>query len=86
MSTSVLEMPSVQQSPVVAARVASDKVVSDNVVPAATTDNFTDDEVDSLHRDDAMAAGMIAVILGIAFTVLLCLVTSVTIWTSLSAG
>ncbi len=81
MSTSVLELPTVQQSPVVA-----DRIGPDSVVPAASTDNFTDDEVDSLHRDDAMAAGMIAVILGIAFTVLLGLVTSVTIWTSLSAG
>lgn len=89
MSTSVLEMPSVQQSPAVAVRVASG-----SVTPLATTDNFlenvadqfTDNEVDSLHRDDAMAAGMIAVILGIAFSVLLVLVIGATVWTALFAG
>lgn len=86
MSSTVLEMPPVEEPSFVASRVASDVVVSDLVVPADTTVNFTDDELDSLHRDDAMAAGMIAVILGIAFTVLLSLVIGVTVWTAMSAG
>lgn len=85
MSSSVLEMPSAQEPIVVAARVVPDSVMPSSLATSATA-NFTDDEVDSLHQDDAMAAGMIAVILGIAFTVLLGLVISVTVWTALSAG
>jgi hypothetical protein len=38
-------------------------------------------EVEAFHRDDAMASGMIAVILGCAFLVLLTLTIGVTIWT-----
>jgi len=85
MSSTVLEMPPVQVSPVAAIRVVPERpepvVVADNI-----TNNFTEGEVDSLHRDDAMAAGMIAVILGIAFTVLLGLVISVTLWTAMSTS
>jgi hypothetical protein len=81
MSTSVLEMHPAQEYPVVEARGMSD------VVPHPDAgDNFTEAEVDSLHRDDAMAAGMIAVILGIAFLVLLGLVISVTVWTLMVAS
>ncbi len=43
--------------------------------------NLTDSDINSLHRDDAMASGMIAVILSIAFVVLLGLVVSVSVWT-----
>ena len=48
--------------------------------------NFTEDEVNSFHRDYAMTAGMIAAILGIAFTVLLGLVISVAVWTAMVTG
>ena len=81
MSTSVLEMPPAQEQMVVEARGMSD-VVRD---PDAGV-NFTEDDVNSFGRDDAMTAGMIAVILGIAFTVLLGLVISVNVWTAMVAG
>jgi len=41
---------------------------------------FTAAEVRNMQRDDAMAAGMIGVVLGLAFTVLLSLTICVNIW------
>ena len=81
MTTSVFEMSPAQEHRVVEARGMSD-VVRD---PDAGV-NFTEDEVNSFHRDDAMTAGMIAAILGIAFTVLLGLVISVAVWTAMVTG
>jgi hypothetical protein len=81
MTTSVFEMSPAQEHRVVEARGMSD-VVRD---PDAGV-NFTEDEVKSFHRDDAMTAGMIAAILGIAFMVLLGQVISVTVWTAMVAG
>lgn len=43
--------------------------------------SFTSDEIHSFQSDDAMAAGMIGVILGLAFLFLLTLVVGVSIWT-----
>ncbi len=53
---------------------------------AEADDAFTASQVNALYRDDAMTAGMIAIILGIAFTVLLGLVISVNVWTATAAG
>lgn len=65
------------------------KAVSrDEPKPAAATlpaVGFTADEVRSLHNDDAMAAGMISIILGLAFLFLLTLVAGVSIWTLMVA-
>ena len=48
---------------------------------------ITTGEVQAFRSDDAMAGGMVGVILGIAFTVLLGLVTAVNIWmSSVAAG
>jgi|GEM_PF-3944007 hypothetical protein len=44
--------------------------------------HFTDADVRAFQNDDAMTGSMVGVILGIAFTVLLGLVTAVNIWTS----
>ncbi len=41
---------------------------------------FTEVEIRKLHNDDAMAAGMIAMILSLAFLVLLSLTIGVNIW------
>ena len=42
---------------------------------------FSDEERESFHRDDAMAAGMVSVILTLAFLVLVALAIGVTAWT-----
>ena len=43
--------------------------------------SFTSNEIRSFQNDDAMAAGMIGVILGLAFLCLLTLVVGASIWT-----
>lgn len=50
------------------------------VVPVSQNE-FKPREVRSFQTDDAMATGMIGVILGIAFSVLLALTIGVTLWT-----
>lgn len=81
MSTSVLEMPSLPK------RSSIDIRPLPTVVPQPTPGTeFTEEEINAFHRDDAMTAGMIAVILGIAFSVLLVLVGGVTTWMLMSAG
>jgi hypothetical protein len=45
-----------------------------------STGHFTEAEVRNMQRDDAMAGGMIAVILTLAFVVLLSLTICVNIW------
>jgi len=79
MSPSLLEMPEIESEIVVTearAIFAPEPIESDVSNPG-----FTDDEIAALHQDDAMASGMIAVILTIAFSVLLALTVGVTIWT-----
>lgn len=80
MSTSVLEMPIAEQQ-----RAIVETQNLTNIAPLSEAHvPFTDDEIEALHRDDAMTAGMISIILGIAFTVLLGLVISVNIWMAMA--
>lgn len=80
MSTSVLEMPVAQLEQLVV-----ETRNQTNIAPHSEAHvPFTDDEIEALHRDDAMTAGMISIILGIAFTVLLGLVISVNIWMAMA--
>jgi hypothetical protein len=90
MSTSVLEMPSVlrytvQEPPVQEHAVPEAGGLSGVVPRSNAVVRFTAEEIDSFHRDDAMTMGMIAVILGLAFTVLLGLVIGVNVWTAMVA-
>ena len=48
--------------------------------------NFTPDEIRSFQNDDAMATGMIGVILGLAFVLLLTLAVGVSVWTLMVFG
>jgi hypothetical protein len=53
----------------------------ERTVPTGHQNGFGPREVRALQGDDAMATGMIGVILGIAFSVLLALTIGVTLWT-----
>ena len=55
-------------------------------LPEAGPGLFTEEEAAALRGDDAMAGGMISVILSIAFCVLMSLVIGVTYWTMTAAG
>jgi hypothetical protein len=66
------------------ASVASDE--SESVTPGSPVRRFTEGEAHSFQNDDAMAAGMIGAILGLAFLVLLALTVGVTVWTLNVAG
>lgn len=81
MNTAILEFPRLNQ-PVIVVEHIEPEVAAGNPF----TDNFTESEIESLKNNDAMAAGMIAVILGIAFTSLLCLAITASVWTLSSAG
>jgi hypothetical protein len=81
MNTAVLELPSLNQTAIAAEHIEQE-VAGANLF----TDNFAESEIQSLKNNDAMAAGMIAVILGIAFTSLLCLAITASVWTLRSAG
>lgn len=81
MSASVLEMPTLPKRSSIENRPL--QAVAPQPTPGA---EFTEEEINAFHRDDAMTAGMIAVILGIAFSVLLFLVVGVTTWMLMSAG
>ena len=54
--------------------------VAESIPHMPTNGSFAEDEISSMHNDDVMAAGMIGVILCLAFTVLLTLLISVNIW------
>lgn len=54
--------------------------------PEAGPDLFTEEDQEAFQRDDAMAGGMISVILSIAFCVLMSLVIGVTYWTMTAAA
>lgn len=53
----------------------------DDVPPAQGPVDFTTADLRSFRSNDAMAAGMMAVVLGIAFLVLLSLAVGVSVWT-----
>lgn len=75
MNQSVLEMAPVQEQDTTAVRNVADPDFY--VTPEAA---FTNAELFSLHQDDAMAGGMIAIILSFAFVVLLTLAVGVNVW------
>ena len=77
MSTAFLEMPRIEQ-PLVEAR--TNPVVAPEVVALP---GLNEADLAAMRRDDAMASGMIAIILGIAFSVLVCLAVGVGLWTSM---
>ena len=78
MSTAFLEMPAVQEQPVV------ELPIPPAIAPSARAEyGFTEEQLAAMTRDDAMAGGMISIILGIAFSVLVCLALGVGIWTSM---
>ena len=81
MNTSVLEIPRSKWQPAVMTFDEPEAVVSD--APPA---GFTTAEVQSFRHDDAMAGGVIAVVLGLAFVVLLTLAIGVSVWTLNVAG
>lgn len=60
--------------------------VAPQPLPAAGPDLFTEEDQAAFQRDDAMAGGMISVILSIAFCVLMSLVIGVTYWTLTAAA
>jgi len=77
MSTTVLQRPSQFNQRSLAAYKAPQSIPR-----KAEEILFTEGELESLRRDDAMTGGMISVILGCAFLVLLGLVIGVCIWTT----
>lgn len=81
MNTATLELPRLNQASIVEQHLEKEADASNPF-----TDNFTDGEIESLKNNDAMAAGMIAVILGIAFTALLSLAITASVWTLSSAS
>jgi hypothetical protein len=81
MHASVLEIPNSKWQPDVVTLAESQAAMPD--VPIA---NFTAAEMNSFQNDDAMAAGVIAVVLGLAFVVLLTLTIGVSVWTVTVAG
>lgn len=78
MRTALLEMPVVEEQPVI--ELPASAPMAPNTRAAY---GFTEQELAAMSRDDAMASGMISVILGIAFSVLVCLAVGVGIWTSM---
>lgn len=79
MSTTVLERPAAETQPEF-----EQLDQAEFATPISAHEHFSEDEIEALHRDDAMTAGMITIILGLAFTVLLGLVIGVNIWMAMS--
>jgi hypothetical protein len=81
MNSSVLKMPRLShQSSFETVGIAGSAAANSAAV------GFTTAEMASFQNNDAMAGGMIAVILGLAFSVLLGLVITVSVWTITNAG
>lgn len=92
MSPLELALPSRITSPELArfatspiAATASTPLVEPKPLPEAEPELFTEEEAAAFRGDDAMAGGMISVILSIAFCVLMSLVAGVTYWTMTAA-
>jgi hypothetical protein len=81
MNSSVLEMPRLNHQSTFGIVKAATPVTANSAAVG-----FTTAEMESFQNNDAMAGGMIAVILGLAFSVLLGLVITVSVWTITNAG